>query len=282
MIRGLIDPEGKTNLHTHTDLCDGKSPAEDTIRTALGRGFRVLGFSGHGYAPYDLDCCMSPENERLYRSRITALKRKYEGRIDIRLGVERGAFTEESIRESGGTPDPFEYDYVIGSVHYVREDGVYYSIDTSPEETARIIRDVFRGDEKAYVRAYYQTEAEVLRRTDADIVGHFDLIRVFNQGGRFFDDTADWYREAALDALHTLCEYPARPRDGIRDILGAGPRPVFEINTGGVAKGKTDRPYPDRFLIEELERLGCPLILSSDCHDANLIDFGFRELLAGE
>ena len=56
-------------------------------------------------------------------------------------------------------------------------------------------------------------------------------------------------------------------------------RPIFEINTGAVARGYRSRPYPCGFLLEEIERLGCPVILSSDCHEKNKLDFGFNMVL---
>ena len=119
----------------------------------------------------------------------------------------------------------------------------------------------------------------MLRKTGADIVGHFDLVTKFNEGNRWFDEDADWYRAAALHSLRKLAETRVCPRSGMRDILGAGPRAVFEVNTGGMAKKYRSRPYPAPFLQEALGELGCPVIYSSDCHDRTKLDFGFRELL---
>ena len=266
----VLNPDGDINLHTHTCYCDGKDDPEDMVRTAVEKGFRVLGFSGHGYCEVDIDCCMSEAGEREYRDRILALREKYRGKIDIRLGMERDYYNENT-----GYP----YDYEIGSVHYVQAGGEYLAVDDTAEIAAGGVNRLFGGNWRAYVECYYETAADVLRKTGADIVGHFDLVTKFNEGNRWFDEDADWYRAAALHSLRKLAETRVCPRSGMRDILGAGPRAVFEVNTGGMAKKYRSRPYPAPFLQEALGELGCSVIYSSDCHDRTKLDFGFRELL---
>ena len=47
----------KANLHTHTSFCDGKNSPEEMVRSAVEKGFDVLGFSGHSYTPFDETYC---------------------------------------------------------------------------------------------------------------------------------------------------------------------------------------------------------------------------------
>ena len=42
------------NFHTHTVFSDGKNTPEEVVLGALEKGFRGIGFSDHGYTPYDL------------------------------------------------------------------------------------------------------------------------------------------------------------------------------------------------------------------------------------
>ena len=49
----------KADLHTHTSFCDGKNSPEEMVRSAVEKGFDVLGFSGHSYTPFDETYCMS-------------------------------------------------------------------------------------------------------------------------------------------------------------------------------------------------------------------------------
>ena len=65
--------------------------------------------------------------------------------------------------------------------------GGYITVDYTPEGVAAGVKEYFGGDWLRYIRAYYELAAEIPQRTGADIVGHFDLVTKFNEGGRFFD-----------------------------------------------------------------------------------------------
>ena len=60
-----------STIHNHSTLCDGKSPPEQMINTAIAAGFADFGFSGHSYAPFDL--AYSIKDEAAYRV-ITKIK----------------------------------------------------------------------------------------------------------------------------------------------------------------------------------------------------------------
>ena len=73
------------DLHTHTIYCDGKNTTEEMVQAALTKGLICLGFSGHGYAPYDTDACMTREGAAAYRAEVAALREKY----DLHMKAER-------------------------------------------------------------------------------------------------------------------------------------------------------------------------------------------------
>ena len=68
------------DCHVHTTYCDGKDKAEDIVKTAIDKGLKTLGFSGHSYTPMDTRYCMSIEGTREYIKEINILKEKY---VDI-------------------------------------------------------------------------------------------------------------------------------------------------------------------------------------------------------
>lgn len=241
----------QANFHTHTTFCDGKSTAEQTVKKAVDLGFTALGFSGHSYTPFD-PCGMSPGNEEKYRAEIARLKAAYRDRIELYCGVEQDYY---SGRRSGC------YDYAIGSVHYIRKGGEYLCVDWSAERTAKLVEGYYSGDQYAYAEEYFALVGDVLRVTGADIVGHFDLIRKFDENGDMFDESHPRYRNAVLRALDRLC--PSKP--------------VFEINTGAMAKGYRRSPYPSPWILRELHDRGCPIMISSDCHDCEKLDHGYEE-----
>lgn len=251
----LLNPKGNVNLHTHTHYCDGKDAPEDMVLRAIDLGFCALGFSGHGYSVNDTDFCMSRENSEKYRQEILRLKEVYKNQIDIYLGIERDYFGEK---------EDFPYDYVIGSLHYAKAPGgTLLSVDDSAQVMEEGVKTFFGGDYRAYVESYYETLGDVVEKTGADIVGHFDLVVKFNRGNRYFDEEATWYKKAALRALARVAVH----------------KPIIEINTGAMARGYRDEPYPAPFLLAEIQRLGCPVILSSDCHDRQQLNYGFDDVL---
>ena len=62
----------------------------------------------------------------------------------------------------------------------------------------------FNGDMLSLAEEYFKTVSQVVEKTNCDIIGHFDLIRKFNEGNKLFDENNPRYRKAATDAAKTL------------------------------------------------------------------------------
>ncbi len=241
------------DLHTHTVYCDGKDTTEEMARAALSLGLDCLGFSGHGYAPYDTDCCMTREGAAAYRAEIAALRDRYAGRLRVFCGVEQDYWSEEATAD---------YEYVIGSVHYVKKDGEMLCIDDTPERTKAAAEGHFGGDWYALAEAYFKTVADVVERTRCDIIGHFDLISKFNEKEPMFDPSHPRYVKAWQSALDALLPY-GKP---------------FEVNTGAMSRGWRTSPYPDADMLAYIRSGGGRLVLSSDSHSARTIGYAFEQL----
>ena len=119
----------RVNMHTHTVWCDGADTPEQMIQTAIEKEFDILGFSGHGYSPYDT-CGMKPEAEAAYLSELRELKKQYADQIEILIGIEQDSTCPIPSKE------PF--DFVIGSVHFIEQNGKYRPIDYKKEELRAI------------------------------------------------------------------------------------------------------------------------------------------------
>ena len=245
----------KTSFHTHTKYCDGKNTPREMVEKALELGFSALGFSGHAYTPPEPEYSMSLEDTEIYKSEIRALHDEVSGRLDIYCGIEMDYYSET---------DTTDFDYVIGSVHYLERGGKFYNIDGSPERFERAT-EAF-GDVYTLIEAYYDAVSDVVRKTDADIIGHFDLITKFNERENLFSTTHPRYVAAVDKALSAL--------------IPTGK--IFEINTGAMARGYRKSPYPSLDILKKLCDNGAKLLLTSDCHDAENLDFGFDEVLASE
>ena len=53
--------------------------------------------------------------------------------------------------------------------------------------------------------------------------------------------------------------------------------PLFEINTGAISRGLRTKPYPCEELLYELLKGDGKIILSSDAHQKEHLDFWFKE-----
>ena len=109
----------KSNLHTHTVLCDGRDTVRHMADRAYGKGFVSLGFSGHGKQNCNR---FGIRDEHEYAAEVLEAARAYEGRMRVWLGVEQDYYGVCGIK----------YDYRLGAVHYLTgDDGTLYGIDHS-------------------------------------------------------------------------------------------------------------------------------------------------------
>ena len=238
-----------SNFHTHSVFCDGKNTPEETVLQAIERGFDTIGFSGHGYTPYDTRYCM--KDTEGYMREISRLKEKYKGKICILLGVEEDAFAPV---------DRTRLDYIIGSCHYLHTEHEYLPIDSSKEHLERCLA-ACHGDAALLAESYYSAFCTYIKKRKPDIIGHFDLITKF-------DDVIE-----NPIAAHT--SYPAIAEKYVREA--ARSECVFEVNTGAIVRGLRRTPYPSEALLHVLKKESARLILSSDCHDAQFLDGYFEE-----
>ena len=110
----------RADFHLHSLFSDGKNSPEEVVLAAIGKGMTAIGFSDHSWTPFDESYCMKRERISDYMLEIARLKRKYRGRIKIFCGIEQDYFAG---LPAGG------FDYVIGSVHYVKVRGEYLPVD---------------------------------------------------------------------------------------------------------------------------------------------------------
>ena len=244
-----------SNPHTHTVYCDGQNTPEGMVLAAVQKGFDSLGFSGHSYTPFDKSCSMSESGTAVYCKEVRTLQGLYRTQIELFLGIEWDYYSEI---------DREQFDYTIGSVHYLQgESGKYYCVENTPEELDACIKLLCGGDGIELAQRYYALVTEMAVKNKPDILGHFDVLKKLNQGGRFFDEDSPAYRRIALNAVDAV----------------AGTGCICEINSGGVYRGYRRDPYPSRFLLKRMAEKRIPIILSSDAHDPGALDFYMEDSL---
>jgi len=224
------------------------------IKAAIERGGSSIGFSEHSYVPFDEEYSMSLDDTPRYIDEIIKLKKKYEGTIDVFLGIEMDYFTDKA---------PEGLEYIIGAVHHVEKNGKFITVDGWAEHLVKMNEEHFDGDYYAMAESYFATVANVVRKTNADIVGHFDLIAKNNVNGSMFDETHPRYLDAAISAMEQV----------LKECN------LFEVNTGAMYRRGKSEPYPSVILLKELQKRGGEVTLSSDSHCADSMFYKFDEML---
>ena len=237
------------DLHMHTTWSDGQNTPEEMIEEAIRLGLETVGISDHSSGD---PCGMTLEQSVEYRAEMERLKEKYAGQIRVLCGLERDYMTDDFA----------DYDYTIGSVHWLRmPDGHRISIDWTPEKLREGAEKYFGGDFYALAEAYYATVAKVVEVTKCDIIGHFDLVTKFIEVDPAFDTRDPRYIKAWQQAADAL--------------LKTGK--LFEVNTGAVSRGYRTEPYPAKDIRDYIREHGGKLIMSSDAHAKENITYGFAE-----
>jgi histidinol-phosphatase (PHP family) len=153
-----------------------------------------------------------------------------------------------------------DWDYVVGSVHFLRDDAV--DLHGEPDWAAW---DIWRGTDPERVWcAYFETLGEAARTGMFDILAHPDLVKVF--AGRVPVPEGD------------LRRFYERAMDGIAESDVA-----VEVSTAGLRK-PAGEIYPAPAFLEMCLDAGRPVALSSDAHLPEQLGYAYEravELLDG-
>ena len=243
------------DLHMHTCYCDGAAAPEEMVKSAIDKGLTTVGISGHSYTFFDESYCMQKAAVPRYLAECRYLRAKYFDRIHVLCGVEQDYYSDYPTDE---------FDYVIGSVHYVKVEDEYIPVDESIAILKDAVYNHFGGDIYALCELYFATVADVVNKIDCDIIGHFDLISKFIEREPLFDTHHPRYVAAWQKAVDQLVQY---------DV-------PFEINTGAISRGYRTSPYPNEEMIAYIKAHGGRFVLSSDAHSTDAIAYRFEDYKA--
>ena len=168
---------------------------------------------------------------------------------DLRLGIEMD-FVPGREDRIANVLDRCEWDYVVGSVHFLRDhsvDAEDYSIWGTGESPERIWR------------RYFETVAEAARSGLYDIMAHPDLVKVWGRAAPIPDGDLRRYYEPAVEAF-------------------ADSGVAVELSTAGWRKPVGEQ-YPSAAFLEMLVDAGCPIALSSDAHVPDQLGFEYERAL---
>lgn len=252
-------------LHAHTCFVDGADTPLAMAQAAAAAGLASFGLSEHGFVPPEAalspgeePCWLTEADTPRYLAAARAAQAVVAGRLAVYVGLELDSYGFDAcaVRE--------QLDYCIGSVHLLPGEGGLFSVDASRETLLAAIRRCYGGDPLRLAARYYAEVAAFATRCRPDILGHIDLITKFDEGGTLFSEAGRAYRILALAAVDAAVEAGC----------------LIEINTGAIARGYRQTPYPRRFLLERVRARGGRIVLSSDAHSAAAVACGLADAAA--
>lgn len=231
----------KFDLHTHHVRCGhADGTIEDYIIAGIDAGLQVIGISDHSPYFYHKEDQPSPGIAMArsafagYVNEVLRLKEKYNGTIEVLLGMESDFFPDyvESYRKAyEGVP----FDYLIGSVHQVGGVSIFN-------------RNRWKGlNEEQHVtvkKSYYDLIQQSARSGMFDILGHIDAMKGYYPA--FSDIPAHEHIDATLQTIADC---------GIS----------IEINTSGSTKD-VGGWYPSDDILERALHFGVNVTFGSDAH----------------
>ena len=240
-----------SNLHTHSVYSDGAHSPREIIEQAISKEMTAIGISDHSYTFFDKAYCIAEDKNGEYINELRALQKEYVGKIEVLVGIELDAYSQGYNRA--------DFDYIIGSCHYLNFDGNYVSVDSSLAGVKAAIEKYCDGDSMKFALRYFDTYTELICAMKPDILGHIDLVSKLG----VVDDESLIYRKKAIE---TLCDSLS-----VCDVI--------EMNTGAISRGYKKLPYPAQFMLKEIKDRNKQIILSSDSHNKETLTFYFDECL---
>lgn len=218
------------NYHTHTWRCNhAERNDEDYIRAAVEKGFTTLGFADHiPHTVSDITAWYRMRFDQVeeYVSSLSALREKYKGIIDIKIGFESEIYPS-MFHEILTRLRPYPIDYLILGQHYL------YDESSEENNSGRETADVARLDD------YINTLLYGISCGSFSYIAHPDI---FNFKGD---------EEIYHDRVTKLC-------------LAAKEKNVpLEINMPGLVR---PRHYPTERFFRIAGEVQAPVIFGCDAH----------------
>jgi len=231
------------DLHNHTILCNhATGTVDEYVKKAIEMKIKYFGFSDHAPMDFDPKYRMKFEQMAEYEKTILQTKDKYKDSIHVQLAYEvdfvNGHIDDRVLKA--------DVDYLIGSVHFIDKWGF-----DNPE----FIGEYKHKDIDKIWEEYFEAIEELATSKLFNIVGHIDLIKVFN-----FLPKKD-IKSIAKNAIKAIKK---------ADM-------VVEINAAGYRK-PIKEAYPSASILELLNEYNIPITFASDAHEPNQVGFKQKEI----
>jgi histidinol-phosphatase (PHP family) len=247
-----------TDLHVHLRPDEAGTDAsryfteanvERYVSVAEERGIGVLGVSEHIHRfEQALEVWDHPFWQENAVDDLDAYCAFVREETPLKLGIEAD-FVPGREDRMANLLEAREWDYVLGSVHFLRDSAVDMEGDWDVWTTR------FDSPERVW-RQYFETIGEAARSGLFDVITHPDLVKVWGPRRPHPDGDLRRYYELAMEGI--------AESDVAIEVSTAGlRRPVGEI-------------YPARAFLDMCLEAGRPVALSSDAHVPDQLGFHYE------
>lgn len=261
----------KWDGHTHTRFCYHGSSAEQPLYLdrAIELGFERYTISEHPPLPAGLvpdeklfaELAMPPEELPDYMAYAKEMKRRYEGKLEVTVGLELD-YLPGQLDFTARIVDEWqqELEDVVYSVHYLPGTGGMRCIDYTADDFRRNLLAHY-GSMDAVVNEYYDHVEEAVRWAAKlpmrKRLGHINLIEKFRQ------------------ELPEIDEALIRRRlEGILPLLAESSVGI-DVNTAGLRVATCGKPYVPEWFLAACRKQGIPCIYGSDSHKPEHVGSGW-------
>ena len=232
---------------------------EDIIQKYIDLGYKKVGISEH--IPPLNDKFLYPDekqanlsvldiNKRFenYFTDIKKLKLEYRDRINIFAGLETETYTGYADHVKNLILK-FQPDYIVGSVHHIND----VCFDYSKEEYDSLA--LAMGSCDRMYEKYFNIQYEMIMTIKPFIVGHFDLIRIYDED----------YRNRV--------EKPAVKQKILRNLeLIKSMNLVMDFNLRPLARGEKE-PYITASILKKAREMKIRVVPGDDSHSVKHAGF---------
>jgi histidinol-phosphatase (PHP family) len=239
---------------------------EEIIQSYIAKQFPWVGITEH--SPAISDELLYPDQRAAgltpeflfnrfagYMKECRRLQEKYRSQIRIFAAMEIETYNgyEEFIP---ALINRFQPDYIVGSVHFVSDMGFDYSREQYDQTVEAV-----GGIDQLYCR-YFDLQYEMIKLLQPAVVGHFDLIRIFDPG----------YKERLL-----LPEIMERIKRNLQLICEL--ELIMDFNLRSLLKG-ADEPYISRVILEMAVEMGISVVPGDDSHGLGSVGANMEKAVA--
>jgi histidinol-phosphatase (PHP family) len=236
---------------TDADAYFTQANAERYRQAATERGIQELGVSEHVHRfAQALDLWTHPWYRHWAVDDLDQYCEFVREETDLKLGIEMDFLPGREDRIEGFL-DGRDWDYVIGSVHFLRDE----AIDLGEGRWAEY--GIWRSGRPDEVWSrYFEALGEAAMTGLFDILAHPDLVKVWGQGAPVPEGDPRRFYELAMEGISQS------------DV-------AIEVSTAGLRK-PVGEIYPADVLLRMCMEAGRPVALSSDAHLPEQVGFEYE------